>query len=117
MLATKMKSELNYIKEFIDHLNEQHYHAGDTITAGDHVVYLHGSYDDYCYDGPELVHLANAGVLDVVGRELVLWRERDSRVIDIEEMICPNFRGTVYTRNVYKIKYDNFADYLSSLLQ
>ena len=117
MLATKMRSELNYVKEFINHLNEQHYHAGDVITAGDHIIYFHGSYSDCCYDGPELASLAGAGVLEIVGRELVLWRERDSKVIDIEEMMHPNFRGTVYTRNVYRIKYDDFTEYLSSLVQ
>ena len=114
-----MKVELEKIKDFINDLNKRNFHVGDKINARSVVRDYNRYGTTIYYEGSDLLNMANAGVLEHVGREFVLWDDNpfgENPTIDAEEILKPNFHGTVYTRNVYRINFDNFADYISELI-
>ena len=109
--------ELRRRKEFFANLYNGSYQKGDRIRSGD--VKING-FNDVGYEGTDLKSLVNDGVLEVVGKEFVWWRSEkwaDNEVISPEKILSPDFNGTVYTRKVYRIKIDNFEDYLEMLIE
>lgn len=119
MSALEMKVELGKIKDFINNLNKKNFHVGDKINSRSLVRGYNRYGEEIYYDGSDLLNMATMGVLGHVGREFVLWNDDpfgENPTIDAEEILKPNFHGTVYTRNVYEINFDSFADYISALI-
>ena len=107
-----IKEEITMLKSFFSALEDNHLEKGDKFSG-----VLKSKH--FYWEGESLCGLVNRGVLEIVGREFVAWRKDawSPRVkVSPEDILSGRYRGTFYSRNIYKVRYDNIRDYMADLL-